>query len=433
MNFKYIIWFTVGLVVISLFYFPVTFAAFPVSNTKNLMAALGLAVIVMEMLLKQQLCLDKEIFVTGLFAGAVSVMGLFSVAYNETPDYAYATYLGSFFLWMFSAYFVVYVIRKIHGYASVRLVCDYLILMCVLQCVSVLLIDTYPGVKGWVNATFTEFSEIDSINRMYGIGPALDVAGSRFAVVSLLIAHILTLDKVVKNAKVMYMYIFALLFIQIVGSMVGRTTSVGGGMALLYLLWFNRAILFSSNHRKFLIGFILVVVAAIYLSVYYYNNNLFFRENIRFAFEGFFNWWEHGEWKTTSTDRWQTMLIWPDNLKTWLMGDGYFVGPSESDPYYVGPFNPGFYKWTDVGYLRFIFYFGIIGLILFIMYFFKVVSVCISRFREYKNMFLYLLLFNFVLWFKVSTDIFLVFALFLCIPKVENEKVLSERTVIHDN
>ena len=117
------------------------------------------------------------------------------------------------------------------------------------------------------------------------------------------------------------------------------------------------------------------------------------------------------------------MYVFPDNLKTWLIGDGYFDGPSLTDPYYVGPTMTGFYKWTDVGYLRFIFYFGVIGLVAFILYFFKCAQVCVSRFKREALMFWLILLANYILWFKVATDIFIVFALFLCVSaQDENEQ-----------
>lgn len=423
MDIKRILLVAIGVITLSFFYFPVTLAVFPVSNTKNLMAALGVIVAVIEASRKQTAFLDKNIFVIGVIAAFVSMAGLISVAYNETPDYTYATYLISFFIWSFSAYFVVFVIKKLHGNVDVKLICNYLILLCVLQCVSVLLIDNYPGFKSWADSTFIGLSYADEIKRLYGLGPSLDVGGSRFAAVLLIIGYMLSLDKVTENARLMYMYIFSFLFILIIGSMVGRTTSVGGGIALLYLFWKNKETIFAPQKQKFLVVFLLFVIVGISVAVYFYNHNMAFRENVRFAFEGFFNWWETGDWKTTSTDRWQTMIIWPDNAKTWLIGDGYFNGPSGSDPYYVGPVNFGFYKWTDIGYLRFIYYFGLVGLFLFILYFFKIALVCFSRFSHYKSLFLILLLFNFLLWFKVSTDIFLVFALFLCINKEENEKI----------
>lgn len=46
--------------------------------------------------------------------------------------------------------------------------------------------------------------------------------------------------------------------------------------------------------------------------------------------------------------------------------------------------------------------------------------VCVHRFRAMKYMFFVLLVLNYIYWLKVSTDIFLVFALFLCISYEEN-------------
>lgn len=422
MDIKHLLFITIGVVTISFFFFPVILTAFPVTNTKNLMAGLGVIVAVFEITRKHNVLLDKNLFSIGMLAVLVSLSGLLSVVYNDTPDYTYAMYIRSFFLWLFSAYFVAFVIRMLNGRLGVDLICNYLILTCVIQCVLVLLIDANSAVKSWVDSTFIDMLNAKDIDRMYGIGASLDVGGSRFASVLVIIGYMLTLDRVMKNAKLMYMYIFSFLFILVVGSMVGRTTNVGGVMGLLFLLWKNREVLFSHKNQNFLIIFCVVMVVGISVAVYFYNNNDAFRENVRFAFEGFFNWWQTGEWKTGSTDNWKTMFVWPDNTKTWLIGDGYFDGPSGVDPYYVGPTNFGFYKWTDIGYLRFIFYFGLIGLVTFIIYFFKVAITCLSRFKEYRGMFLLLLLFNFVLWCKVSTDIFLVFAPFLCISREENDE-----------
>ena len=77
---------------------------------------------------------------------------------------------------------------------------------------------------------------------------------------------------------------------------------------------------------------------------------------------------------------------------------------------------------TDIGYLRFLFYFGTIGLTTFIIYFCKVAKACAERFPKYATMFMLILAINMIVWLKVSTDIFLVFAIFLCISKEDNEE-----------
>ena len=117
------------------------------------------------------------------------------------------------------------------------------------------------------------------------------------------------------------------------------------------------------------------------------------------------------------------MYVWPDNLKTWMIGDGYFNNPLDTNPYYIGRgAGAAYYMHTDVGYCRFLFYFGLTGLVLFILYFYKVASVCATRLSRYKSLFFLLLLLNFIVWFKVASDIFLVFALFLCLSNEENQK-----------
>ena len=150
--------------------------------------------------------------------------------------------------------------------------------------------------------------------------------------------------------------------------------------------------------------------------------------NLRFAFEGFFSLWEDGEWQTTSNDRLVNMYVWPDNLKTWLIGDGYFESPYFTDAYYIGKGGgSAFYMHTDVGYCRFLFYFGLLGTLAFIYFMFNAAKVCFTRFSNYKMLFLLILLLNYIVWLKVASDLFSVFALFLCVVKEENNSVEQER------
>lgn len=47
--------------------------------------------------------------------------------------------------------------------------------------------------------------------------------------------------------------------------------------------------------------------------------------------------------------------IFPDSIKMWVIGDGYFDEPSDTTPYYIGSSFYGFYMGTDAGYSRFLF------------------------------------------------------------------------------
>ena len=51
-----------------------------------------------------------------------------------------------------------------------------------------------------------------------------------------------------------------------------------------------------------------------------------------------------------------------------------------------------------------------------------------EHFYAYKMLFALILLMNYIVWFKVSSDLFLVLALFLCLPQ-EQSKTLQLRGV----
>jgi len=120
----------------------------------------------------------------------------------------------------------------------------------------------------------------------------------------------------------------------------------------------------------------------------------------------------------------QEGFIYPDNLRCWLIGDGHMAS-TDIDPYYQGTAYHGFYKGVDAGYSRFLFYFGLVGLVAFSVFILKVGFVCISRFKSYRLMFLMMLALNFIIWVKVSTDLFIVFAPFLALS-AEDEEACSQ-------
>lgn len=420
-----ILLFILTTIVTSFYFFPFNFTFLPAVNTKMAMAAFSLILLGVRLSRSRSSLLDKDAFILSVFAALVSLAGLISVTLNGTPDYSYASYIMSMWVWLGGAYVAVSMMREVHGDVSVKLICNYLIAVCVAQCTIALLIDSYPVVKNFVDGFLASGGHMGkNASRLYGPGCALDVAGSRFAVILVMIAYILTLKNDVSVKRYKWLYVAAFIYIAIVGNMIARTTTMGLGLALLY--WILKTGLLNFKVRMDyvyiwkLLGLALLI--AIPICIYLYRHNPVFQEDLRFAFEGFFSLAETGEWQVHSNDRLASMYVFPDNFKTWIIGDGYFGGPSNTDPYYVGPTMTGFYMWTDVGYLRFIFYFGVIGLAAFMLFFIKCAQMCCRKFRQETLLFALILLANFILWFKVATDIFLVFALFLCITQQENDR-----------
>lgn len=415
-------------VAISCYFFPFEFTFLPGINTKMLMAGVGLVLYAIDLAKGRAPQINKDGFVIAVIAVLVSLCGLASVIINNTNDYTYATYFVSMFVWLGGAYTATKVAKGLHGYVSVELICNYLIGVCVGQCILALMIDSIPAFKAIVDRYVVGFDFVDTdtltkANRIYGIGAGLDVAGTRFAAVLSMMAVLLQGLSVSRYKKLIWLYLVAFIIISVVGNMMARTTTVGILIALLY--WVMSSGVFNNTWRadnlrvwKYLVVSLCIAIPII---VHLYSNNQQFHDNIRFAFEGFFSIAEKGQWETNSNNILKNMIVFPDNTLTWLIGDGYIENPGWRDPYYVGPIYGGYYMGTDIGYLRFIFYFGLIGLSTFIFYFFKVARTCARRFPRYSKMFMLVLAINMIVWLKVSTDIFLVFAIFLCISKEEND------------
>ncbi|MGM9766280.1 MAG: hypothetical protein ACI3ZO_07995 [Candidatus Cryptobacteroides sp.] len=389
-------------------------------NTKMVMAGVGLVVLAFHFAKRRGMALDEDFLgIVGL-ALVVSLIGFAAVTYNSTNDYTYATYFVSMAVWLSAAYVVVTVIGKVHGKADAEVVCNYLIAVCTIQCLIAISMSFVPSLKAFVDSFLAGQGFMGKMDdRIYGIGCSLDVAGTRFCAVMIMIAEMMRRSAKRGEIRKIYLYVFAFAVIAVIGNMIARTTTIGIGMMAIYLIVIT---FMERSGGGGGLGRMWKVVAwmsalAVVVSLVLYDVSPIFRHNLRFAFEGFFSLAETGKWEVHSNETLKNMVVFPDCLKTWLIGNGYFDNPYWMDPYYVGPNFSGYYMQTDIGYCRFLFYFGFFGLLAFITYFIKVAFTCMKRFSGYMLMFLSILMVNFIVWCKVSTDIFLVFAIFLCIPK----------------
>ena len=406
----------------SFYFFPFEFVFLPGINTKMAMAGVGLVWFGFNIAKGRKGNVDKDFFVLSLIALSLSLFSLVAMVYNNTRDGSFLTYFVSMWVWLGGAYTVINVMKKVHGYVSVELVCNYLIAVCVAQCIIAYSMSVMPVLKSSVDIflggedAFMGKAE----GRIYGIGAALDVAGLRFSAVLVMLAF-LSVNHSSEHTGLSLLYVIAFFLITVIGNMMARTTTVGVALALIY--WIINAIVKRGDNQvnsflRMLIGVAIVIIPLIAIQ---YNSDTLFQERIRFAFEGFFSLAETGKWTTSSNDiLLNHMIVFPETLKTWLIGDGYGANPS-GDPYYIGPDYHGFYMGTDIGYLRFLFYFGIFGAIALVSLICYAAASCIRRFPSYKTMFLLILAVNLLVWFKVSTDIFMAFALFLCISKEDND------------
>jgi len=275
--------------------------------------------------------------------------------------------------------------------------------------------DNYIPIKVLVDSyidqsTVAETEFLNKVDRLYGIGAALDVAGTRFSIVLIAVVAVLSNDtKVKENSTQIVLYWMGFLLLALLGNLISRTTTIGMALAVGSFIIFSglaRIRVETSTVRVWFISLLTIFLVFI-LANFLYRTDPYFHEQMRYGFEGFFNWIEKGEWRTDSTDKLNSqMWIWPDNLKTWIIGDGSWE--------YFG---------SDIGYCRFIFYNGIIGLSIFSLFFVANAIIGMIKFPNYKTYFVMLLCLGFIIWSKVPTDLFIIYALYYFIDG-ENKKLV---------
>ena len=419
-----------SIILTSFYFFPFEFLAFPGVNTKMAMAGLSLIILGFQLGMKANATIDKDFFNLSILALLVSFASFISMVYNNTEDPSFLTYFISMWVWLGGAYTLIQCLKFVHGYVSVRLCCNYLISVCVAQCFFAYAISVFPALDNFVDGFLGGEAFMGRAEgRMYGIGCALDVAGLRFSTVLVMIVFILVFDyKYIK--PYIFLYLMSFIIITIIGNMMARSTTIGVGLSICFLLFVSIYFRYNGVYVGVLwkqIGGLMLVIVPVIVMLYYTNAT--FHSNLRFGFEGFFSLWEKGRWEVSSNDiLFEHMIVFPETLKTWIIGDGYAANPKD-DPYYIGKIWHGYYMGTDIGYLRFIFYFGIIGTLAFIVFICTAAWSCMKRFPAYRWMFLMILIVNLVGWFKVSSDVFLALAIFLCISK-EEQKMSEDKGII---
>lgn len=396
------------------FYYSFNFA-FWVSgpNTKMILAVLGVLWFLYDSFRKQRGVIVSEVFLFGgIFSIIYSLINLVAVEVNDTNDYSYANYVMTYVTWIFSAYPVVCLMRIVHGRVTISLLTYYLAGLSVFQCITGVLNDNFPialDITSMIVHTEQEF--FDSIDRMRCFSIALDPAGVRFALVLILIAATICMDEKVQQSKSRLILLFiAYLLISGIGNMVARTTSTGMALGILLLFVKSNVIGLRLHTHMVKTMSIFSVLLVIFggIGVALYNTSEYFNSQFHFAFEGFFNFFEKGEFTTSSTQVLQTMWRWPEDTKSWIIGTGLY----------------GSYKYgTDIGYCRLILYSGLVGFTTFALSFVYYAYFFACKYPRYLWLFLCFLAMTFIVWTKVSTDILLIYAFFFWFTVEESDYI----------
>ena len=188
----------------------------------------------------------------------------------------------------------------------------------------------------------------------------------------------------------------------ITGIFIARTTMIG---LIGVLLLFED---FKKDLHKIIKVFSVFILSAILLFMYIIN---FLKDiiNLNWAFELFFA-YQEGNIETGSTNELKEMYVFPNNLSTWILGDGRMMA-DDGVRYYMG---------TDVGFLRLLFFGGIFFTIVFFICQFILSYIIIKRDKDLKYLIILINLYSLLLNFKGFTN--LNYILFLILAFLVNKK-----------
>jgi len=390
-------------VLVSFFFYPVGFTFLTGKfGSKNILAIMGLVFFAYDCVKTHGVRIPLDLARSAFIAVFFSLSSYLSITVNNTDDTTYSRYIMSFLVWTFSAYTICFLLRLRYDRVDLRIITRYLAAVAVVQCILSQMIDLILPFQILVDSVFSQDQGfLHQVDRLYGIGAALDSAGVKFSVTQLLLAYFIVEDSKSNEhlSSLKYAYM-AFIIITVLGNMIARTTLVGSLLGICYVgVYFLQHISLTvriSQLRS--IGFFIVMLAIlipVLSRLYAINPGV--RENLRFGFEGFFNWKETGVWRTDSTDKLSTIMwVWPKDPKSWFIGTGLFEG------WVYG---------TDIGYCRFILYCGLLGFSLFAFFFIHNSWAFYMKFPGTGILSFLMLAMTFIIWLKVSTDIYPIYAL----------------------
>ncbi|MFB3389190.1 O-antigen polymerase [Flavobacterium sp. LAR06] len=339
------------------------------------------------------------VFLIALFAQLRNTMG---------GDLYFVKECLSVLFYFFSAYAIVFAFKINKKDFSFVYVLDWLIIIFLIQAIvsfifffSTGLFDTYIGIlKAETNQGLLDRTGLLN-KRLIGVGSGFfsGVIKYGFALLILTVLPYLEGSIIYKNKT---FYFIAYVIILITGVMTGRFFFVAIFLAIFSFILLQSKNPFVGIYKLIKIfAFSIPVFILVYFIAQYFMDGDRLDIILNFVFEVFINFIENGEVGTSSSDATISMYVFPDNLSTWLFGDGQMMMTDGS--YYMG---------SDVGYVRLLFYFGIISTLIYfgIQFFYYKILKKLSPNKQIQLLFSMMLFWIVLLNFKgiANGDPFLV-------------------------
>lgn len=410
------------LIVICMLFFYVyniKFIFFPLT-TNMIYAVLGLLVFI-YLLLSNKIKISKDtlgcVFLFFLFFS----QSLIAILINATYELGFLMkeLIPCIILPFFSALFIAYVSRRVID--SICLLLKAIVIVTLIQSILCIVGFIYPAFGDFLVSLQAIAERLDTTyeenKRAFGFGSGFDL-GAFIISYSLLIVSYFYIDCKRKRDEMLLLVVFFIL--SLAGLLMARSIIIGIGLSCIFILFVNK-------ERTKKVSFVLSIFVSCFLLLFVLLISFpnFIEDNyptIIWIFEFFMDNNQLDKSSNTLTVLFGRMYFLPE-LKTWFWGDGQYLSPLGA-----------IYKDTDPLYMRYLLYFGLPGLLFFLLYNFSLIKrtlTCKGYIpQKYNKIIVLFFILNLIVYIKVNAHFYyLVYyilwsAYFYKLSIYENEKYI---------
>ncbi|WKS94938.1 hypothetical protein [Riemerella columbina] len=344
--------------------FPISFIFLPgVASSRFLIALIGVVLFLKDLSKAKNNQILRTVLYLIFFSLLLCIWSILcSYIFNIYGDDSYVKYPFTLVVMLLSAYVPIYLIEKEYGEANFINITRYFLYTILLQSLFALLMYFItPFANFLVSLQRISDFAISIINyhlnvktRFIGFGLLFYTASFFYATALILIAYSIKFKvKIFKNnIPLILLYIL----FSIVGMGLSRSTIFGVFLSLLVLLLFNNHHYFSYKKILTYFSYIAIIIVGI-VALFNILDLAKYEALINNAFGFIVKFYENGDLESESAKGTMDYFILPQNDMVYLIGTG--VNGSEDVSF-------GDYVYSDIGYLRLLYYFGIPGMLLYL-------------------------------------------------------------------
>lgn len=393
--------------------FPINFVFLPsFASTRLTLAFLGSVIWFLDLVRKRKIYYYKflTVFFITFLISIWSVLSAFVLSSGN--DYTFVKLPITIAVMYFSSYLCISTINVFYSEVNFNVVTKYFIYAILLQSLIVVIQFVNPEIASLISQIqrLTErqvnisTSQLEDGSRFIGFGLLFYTASFFYGTALILIAFQLKYKSMTQVSKISGLLIYLVIFF--IGMGLARSTIIGFASSLIVFIFPIKSVKSIINITfKFIISIILTILTIFIIIKIFPTFTKSLEALINNAFDFVIAYINTGKLSSESASGTIDYFVFPNDIRTYLVGTGL----------YETYFSKGDYNYSDVGYLRLLYYFGIPGMILFLIVEAKLLKLAFKT-KKLKPIYYSMLIILFITNIKGLTTLAVIAMLYALIP-----------------